>query len=115
MGGHGPGWPLTPASWDGSDRIDGTWNVVEAEAPTRLVVEDAIVGDDGVPTDGGPTRMEVDIQTAGNETHMTLTTHFDSLEGMERTLASGFDEGMMVVMSQRDALRADIAALLRPT
>ena len=75
---------------DGGDRFDGTWNVIEVDAPTRLVVEDAIVEDDGTPSDGNSmTRMEIDIETAGDTTRMILTTHFDSLEGMEQAIAMG--------------------------
>jgi uncharacterized protein YndB with AHSA1/START domain len=97
---------------DGADRLDGTWNVVEVDPPTRLVVEDAVVGDDGKPSDGGPTRMEIDIEAAGGTTRMVLTTHFDSLEGMEQTLAMGFDEGMKVCMSQMDAVLADLTTVV---
>ena len=80
---------------DGGDRFDGTWNVVEVDAPTRLVVEDAIVEDDGTPSDGNSmTRMEIDIEAAGDTTRMILTTHFDSLEGMEQAIAMGVVEGM---------------------
>ena len=80
---------------DGGDRFDGTWNVVEVDAPNRLVVEDAIVEDDGTPSDGNSmTRMEIDIEAAGDTTRMILTTHFDSLSGMEHAIAMGVVEGM---------------------
>jgi len=95
---------------DNDDRLDGTWNVVEVDAPTRLVVEDAIVDDDGTPSDGGPTRMEIDIEAAGDKTRMILTTHFDSLDGMEQAIATGFEEGMKACMAQVDALLADVAS-----
>ena len=96
---------------DGGDRFDGTWNVVEVDAPTRLVVEDAIVEDDGTPSDGNSmTRMEIDIEAAGDTTRMILTTHFDSLEGMEQAIAMGVVEGMRAWMSQIDALLAEVAA-----
>jgi hypothetical protein len=35
---------------DGGERFDGTWNVIEVDPPTRLVVEDAIVEEDGTPS-----------------------------------------------------------------
>ena len=96
---------------DGGDRFDGTWNVVEVDAPTRLVVEDAIVEDDGTPSDGNSmTRMEIDIEAAGDTTRMILTTHFDSLEGMDQAIAIGVVEGMKACMSQIDALLAEVAA-----
>ena len=96
---------------EGGERFDGTWNVIEVDAPTRLVVEDAIVEDDGTPSDGNSmTRMEIDIEAAGDKTRMILTTHFDSLEGMEQAIATGVEDGMKAWMSQIDALLADVAA-----
>ena len=96
---------------DGGERFDGTWNVIEVDAPTRLVVEDAIVEDDGTPSDGNAmTRMEIDIEAAGDTTLMILTTHVDSLEGMEQAIATGVAEGMKPCMSQMDALLAEVVA-----
>jgi uncharacterized protein YndB with AHSA1/START domain len=96
---------------DGGDRFDGTWKVIEVDAPNRLVVEDAIVEDDGTPSDGhAMTRMEIDIEAADDTTRMILTTHFDSLEGMEQAIATGVAEGMKACMSQIDALLAETAA-----
>jgi uncharacterized protein YndB with AHSA1/START domain len=95
---------------DAGDRFDGTWNVIEVEAPTRLVVEDAIVDDDGTPSDGNSmTRLEIDIEGVGGTTRMIITTHFNSVAGMEQE-AAGFAEGMTACMSRIDALLADIAA-----
>src|SRR5204863_8859727 len=96
---------------DGGGRFDGAWNVVEVDAPTRLVVEDAIVEDDGTPSDGNSmTRMEIDIEAAGDKTRMILTTHFDSLAGMEQAIATGVEEGMKACVSQIDALLSEVAA-----
>src|SRR3954452_14696398 len=90
---------------DGGDRFDGTWNVVEVEPPTRLVVEDAIVDDDGTPSDGNSmTRMEIDIEASGDTTRMILTTHFDSLEGIEQAIATVVVEVRKVWMSHIDGL-----------
>ena len=82
-----------------------------ANVEQLLSVEDAIVDDDGTPSDGNSmTRMEIDIQAAGDTTRMILTTHFDSLEGMEQAIAMGVAEGMKAWMSQIDALLAEVAA-----
>jgi hypothetical protein len=40
---------------------------------------------------------------------MVLTTHFDSLEGMEQAIAMGVAEGMKAWLLQIDALLADVA------
>jgi uncharacterized protein YndB with AHSA1/START domain len=108
-----PGGTITyfMSAADGGERFDGTWKVVEVDAPTRLVVEDAVVDDDGSPSDGNSmSRLEVDIEVVDGKTRMILTTHFDSLEGMEREIASGFEEGLKICMSQIDGLLADVAA-----
>jgi hypothetical protein len=74
------------------------------------VVEDAIVEADGTPSDGNSmTRIEIDIEAAGDRTRM-ITTHFDSLEGMEQAIAMGVTEGMKACMAQIDALLAEVAA-----
>jgi uncharacterized protein YndB with AHSA1/START domain len=94
---------------DAGERFDGTWNVIEVEPPTRLVIEDAVVDDNGSPTDGNSmTRLEIDIEDAGGTTRMILTTHFDSAEGMELE-AAGFAEGMTACMSRIEALLADVS------
>ena len=96
---------------EGDGRFDGTWNVIEVDAPTRLVVEDAIVEDDGTPSDGhSMTRMEIDLEVVGDTTRMILTTHFDSLEGMERAIALGAAEGLRACISQFDVLLAEAVA-----
>ena len=41
---------------------------------------------------------------------MILTTHFDSLEGMEQAIAMGVAEGMKACMTQINALLAEDAA-----
>jgi uncharacterized protein YndB with AHSA1/START domain len=93
------------------DRFDGTWNVVEVDAPTRLVVEDAELEEDGTPSDGNSmTRMEIDIKAAGDKTHMNLTTHFDSVEGMEQAIAAGVLDGMKACLARMDGLLAGVTA-----
>jgi uncharacterized protein YndB with AHSA1/START domain len=90
---------------DGGDRFDGTWNVVEVEALRRLVIEDAIVEDDGTPSDGNSmTRMEIDFEAVGATTRMIVTTYFDSIEGMEQAIVMGVLEGMKACFAQIDAL-----------
>jgi uncharacterized protein YndB with AHSA1/START domain len=96
---------------DEGDRFDGAWVVIEVDAPTRLVVEDAIVEDGGTPSDGNSmTRMEIDIEAAGDTTRMILTTYFDSIEGMEQAITMGVVEGMKACMSQIDDLLAEVSA-----
>lgn len=96
---------------DPSVRFDGRWNVVEVDPPVRLVVEDADVDENGTPTDGNSmTRLEIDIEAVGDITRMVVTTHFDSIEGMEQSIAMGVLEGMTACLSQIDDLLAEAAA-----
>ena len=93
------------ASPDGN-KVEGTWNVIAVDEPTRLVFEDADLGDDGLPADGnGITRMEVVIASEGAKSRMVITTFFAGTEGMEHML-SGFEEGMHQVIAQMEALLA---------
>lgn len=97
---------------DAADRFDGTWTVVEVEAPVRLVVEDAVVDDDGTPSDGnGMTRLEIDIEAAGSTTRMVITTHFSSVAGLEQE-AAGFAEGMRASTARMDALLVEVGPVL---
>ena len=41
------------------------------------------------------TRMEIDIEAAGDTTRMILTTHFDSVEGMEQAIATGVADDLL--------------------
>ena len=53
--------------------------------------------------------MEIDIEAEGDTTRMILTTHFDSIEGMQQAIATGVIEGMHACMSQIDAVLAELA------
>jgi uncharacterized protein YndB with AHSA1/START domain len=107
-----PGATVTYSMGAGEERFDGSWRVLEVDAPTRLVLEDADTDAEGVPNDGnGLTRMEVAIEAAGdNKTRMVLTSYFFSLEGMEQHVSGGFEEGMKACMSQIEALLAETSA-----
>ena len=95
---------------DGANRFDGTWTVVEVNAPKRLVLEDAEIDDYGTPTDGNSmTRFEIDIDAAGATARMILTIHFDSVEGMQNAIDTGMADGMQACMAQIDALLAETA------
>jgi len=93
------------------ERFDGTWEVVAADPPHRLELHDADVDEHGRPNDGhGMTAMVVTF--AGRDPDgvvMEVRTHFDSLEGMQEVLATGFEEGMRIVLSQLAAVLAGTA------
>ena len=93
---------------DDGERHDSTWEVVSADPPSHLEVRDADVDEDGTPNDGNAmTAMVITIEARdGDRAVMAVRTHFDSLEGMERVLAMGIEEGMRMVLSQMDAVLA---------
>ena len=81
------------------ERFDGTWEVVTADPPHRLELHDADVDENGRPNDGNAMTAMI----------ITIDTHFDSLEGMQEVLATGFEEGMRIVLSQLAAVLAGTA------
>ena len=90
------------------DQPRGFWDVVEAEAPRRLVVQDGFADDQGIPIDAMPsTRMQVDIaDREGGGVVVTIASTFASLEAMEQLLAMDIEQGMNEAMGQIDAVLA---------
>ena len=90
------------------DKPHGFWDVVEVEAPRRLVVQDGFADEQGSPIDAMPsTRMQVDISDRdGGGVVVTIASTFASLEAMEQLLAMGMEEGMLQAMGQIDGILA---------
>jgi uncharacterized protein YndB with AHSA1/START domain len=93
------------------DRHDSTWDVLAADPPQHLELRDADVDTDGVPNDGNAmTAMIITFDAAeSGGTEMVIRTHFDSLAGMEHVLATGVEDGMVMVIDQIDAALAGAA------
>jgi uncharacterized protein YndB with AHSA1/START domain len=90
------------------DQPRGFWDVVDADAPRRLVVQDGFADEEWAPIDVMPsTRMEVDItDREGGGVIVTIASTYASLEAMEQLLAMGMEQGMLEAMGQIDALLA---------
>ena len=90
------------------DQPRGFWDVVEADAPRRLVVQDGFADDEWTPLDAMPsTRMEVDIvDRTGGGVVVTIASTFASIEAMEQLVAMGMEEGMLQAMGQIDGILA---------
>ena len=90
------------------DQPRGFWDVLEVEAPRRLVVQDGFADETWTPIDVMPsTRMVLDIaDREGGGVTMTVTSTFASLEAMEQLIAMGMEEGMTLAMGQIDAILA---------
>ena len=121
-----PGYPATVVDHDlraggqitffmsgGEDeRHDSTWEVIAADPPRHLELRDADVDDDGRSNDGNAmTAMVITIdERDGGGAVMRIRTDFDSLAGMEQVLASGVEEGMLMIFTQIDAVLAGTPA-----
>ena len=99
------------------DQPHGYWEVLEVDAPRRLVLYDGFANDDGTPNTDMPSfTMRVRIEEAGTaRTRMSIESIFASTEAMEQVLAMGMQEGLTEAVGQIDAILAEapVAATLR--
>ena len=93
------------------DQPRGYWDVLEAEAPSRLVFRDGFANDDGSPNDDLPrNEARVSIEAVGGgRTRMSIESLFPSTEAMEQVLAMGMEEGLTLAVGQIDAILAEDA------
>jgi uncharacterized protein YndB with AHSA1/START domain len=93
------------------DRSGGWWNVLEAEPPRLLVLEDGFADETGAPNAAMPTMvMRVEFTDRPGGVTMTMTTRFPSLEAMEKLIGMGMEEGLQQAMGQIDAILAGAPA-----
>jgi uncharacterized protein YndB with AHSA1/START domain len=90
------------------DRYPGWWEVLEAEAPRRLVVKDGFSDADGNPNPDMPTTvMEIRIDDReGGGVVVTVTSMFSSAEALQQLLEMGMEEGLREGMGQIDGILA---------
>jgi uncharacterized protein YndB with AHSA1/START domain len=84
----------------------GYWEIIEADAPHRLVVQDGFANEDGTPNDEMPrNQFRVEIAEAGaGRTRMSIESIFPNREAMEKLLAMGMEEGLTEAVGQIDAI-----------
>jgi uncharacterized protein YndB with AHSA1/START domain len=94
------------------DQPHGYWEVVEADAPHRLVFRDGFANADGSPNSDMPlTEVSVAIEeTAGGRTRMSIENVFPDAAAMEQMLSFGMEEGLKEAVGQIDAILAGAAA-----
>jgi uncharacterized protein YndB with AHSA1/START domain len=97
------------------DQPRGYWDVLEVDAPRRLVYRDGFANDDGSPNDALPRNEgRVTIEAiGGGRTRMSIESIFPSHEAMEQVLAMGMEEGLKEAVGQIDAILADSAVAAR--
>ena len=91
------------------DQPHGYWEVLEAEAPRRLVFRDGFANDDGTPISDMPiNEVRVAISEAGGgQTRMSIESIFPSATAMEQLIAMGMEQGLREAVGQIDAILAE--------
>jgi uncharacterized protein YndB with AHSA1/START domain len=94
------------------DEAHGYWEIVEADAPRRLVFRDGFANADGTPNSDMPlNEARVSIAEIGEgRTRMTIQTIFPDAAAMEQLIAMGMEEGLNEAVGQIDAILAEDAA-----
>jgi uncharacterized protein YndB with AHSA1/START domain len=97
------------------DQPRGFWDILEADAPHRLVFVDGFADDDGQPNDDFPrNEAHVTIEAIGaGRTRMSIESRFPSSEAMEQMLGMGMEEGLHEAVGQIDAILAEDAVRSR--
>ena len=88
------------------DRHRGYWEILEVEAPRRLVFGDTHANAGGTPnTDMQLATTRVTIEEVGvGRTRMWIESRFPNAEAMEWVLATGTDVGRTQAVGQMDAI-----------
>lgn len=93
------------------ERFHGWWEVVAVDPPRRLEVIDGFGDDTGKRNDEMPAgRMVVTLDERDGATVMDITSHFASLEAMDKLLEMGQEEGMVQALGQIEAILAGSSA-----
>lgn len=120
-----PGWPATFTRHDvavggrsnyamtgpDGERSGGYWEFLAVDEGKSFEVVDGFADDEGNPNTEMPTmRMEFTFEPTDAGSRMTTTTHFASLDELEKLVAMGMVEGMRAAMAQIDDVLADLAS-----
>ncbi len=90
------------------DQPHGWWQIVAADPPNSLEIDDGFADEHGTPSDEMPVmRMRLDLaERADGGTTRTLRTQFASVDDMERILAMGMEEGITAAIDQMEGILA---------
>ncbi len=93
------------------DQPRGYWEVLEADAPNRLVFRDGFANADGTPNSDMPmNKVGVTIrEVGGGRTRMSIEAMFPDAAAMEQLLAMGMEQGLTQAVGQIDAILAEDA------
>ncbi|MBV9598763.1 MAG: SRPBCC domain-containing protein, partial [Chloroflexi bacterium] len=91
------------------DHHRGYWEVLEIDAPHRLVLNDGFANADGTAnTDLPLSTMYIRIEgIGGGSTRMAIEGVFASAEAMQQILAMGTEEGMTLALGYNDTITTE--------
>jgi uncharacterized protein YndB with AHSA1/START domain len=94
------------------DQPRGYWEIVQVDAPHRLVFSDGFADADGTPNSDMPlNEVRVTIaEISEGRTQMTIQSKFPDAAAMEQLIAMGMEEGLKQAVGQIDAILAEDAA-----
>ena len=94
------------------DQPRGYWEILEADAPNRLVFRDGFANDDGTPNSDMPiNEVRVMInEVGGGQTQMSIESIFPNAAAMEQILAMGMEQGLTEAVGQIDSILAEDVA-----
>jgi uncharacterized protein YndB with AHSA1/START domain len=92
------------------DQPHGYWDIVSADPPRSLVINDGFADDTGEPDPSYPiSGAEVTIEAIGaGRTRMIIDSTFPTVEAMEQMLAMGMEQGLTDAVGQIDALLSEL-------
>jgi uncharacterized protein YndB with AHSA1/START domain len=90
------------------DQSRGYWEIIDADAPHRLVFRDGFANADGTANSDMPlNEARVTIAEIGEgRTRMTIQSIFPDTAAMEQLIAMGMEEGLKQAVGQIDAILA---------
>jgi len=90
------------------DQSRGYWEIVDADAPYRLIFRDGFANADGTANSDMPlNEARVTIaEIREGQTRMTIQSIFPDAAAMEQLIAMGMEEGLKQAVGQIDAILA---------
>ena len=90
------------------DTPNNVWDVVEASPPRRLVLRDAIVDENDVPSDEGPSSFTVRFEPIEQgRTRMSIESKFPNAEALKVAVDMDMDKMLAWSVEQMEAILAE--------
>ena len=90
------------------DTPNNVWDVVEADRPRRLILRDAIVDDNDVPVDEGPSSFTVTFEAVDDgRTRISIESKFPNAEALRGALEMDMDKMLEWNIGQMETILAE--------